>query len=90
MREVQAGVQLGGDPDLAGFAPAMVAIGGGAIGRLIQVFKIEGGGFQQMVLGAFHREVVVGAARVHQIPRQLALREQGIGADGLAADRDGV
>ena len=90
MWEVQADVQLGGDPDLASFAPTMAAIGGGEIGRLLQVVKIEGGGFQQMLLVAFDGEVVVGAALVHQIPRQLPLREQGIGTDGLAADLDGV
>jgi len=90
MREVQIGVELGGHPDLADFEPAMVAIGGRERGRLIKVFKIEGGVFQQMFLVAFDGEVVVGAALFDEIAGQLALREQGIGADGLAADLDGV
>jgi len=92
MREVQIGVELGGHPDFADFETAMVPIDGRERGRLIKVFKIEGCVFQQMFLVAFDGEVVVGVgpALFHEIAGQLALREQGIGADGLAADLDGV
>ena len=43
-----------------------------------------------MVLVALDGEVVVGPARFHDIAGQLALREQGIGADRLASDLDGL
>ena len=68
----------------------MIVIGGGEIGWLIKVFKIEGRRFQQMFLLALDGEVVMGATLFHKIASQLALREQGISADRLAADLDGV
>ncbi len=90
MREVQVGVELGGDPDLADFEPAMVAIGGGEIRRVLTGGKIEGRFFQQMFLITLDGEVVVGPTLFHEIAGELALGEQGIGTDGLAADLDGV
>jgi len=90
MRKVSVAIQLGGHPDLAGFETTMVAIRGGKIGRVLTVGKIEGRLFQQLCVIALDGEVVVGPALVNHIARQLALREQGIGADGFSSDLDGL
>ncbi len=90
MREVQVGVELGGDPDLADFEPAMVAIGGGEIRRVLTVGKIAGRLFQQRCLIAREGEVVMSAALFHEITGELTLGEQGIGTDCFASNLDGL
>ena len=68
----------------------MIAIGGAEIRWVRRVGKIEGRRFQQMFLVPFDGEVVVGPALFHEIAGQLPLCEQGIGADRLTSNLDGL
>jgi hypothetical protein len=91
MREVQVVIERGGNPDVARFDATMVGTIESAVIRFaIQVIKMETDRFEQLLLVAFDRKVIVGVALLDEVSGQFALGQQGVGRDGFAADVDGI
>ena len=90
VREVEVVIEFGGGPDLACFDAAV-------IGRrmldevgLLAILEVQGDISLKGGLVAFDGEVVMGGPLDHQILGELALGQQGVGADVLVCDVDGV
>jgi len=85
--KVEIGIELGSDPDLPCLNSAMVEVNGDRV-RFLAVLEIQGEIFEESGLIAFDGEMVMGLPVFDEVASQEALRQQGVGADGLTLDAD--
>lgn len=90
MREVQVAVELGRDPDLAGFNASMIRRSLFDEVRLSSVAKVELDIGKKCRLVSFDREMIVGFTFQDQVVSQRSLGEKGICCDDLAFDLNGI
>jgi hypothetical protein len=88
--KVDVVVEFGGDPDFADLDPAMVGWIVGDEIRLFAVLKIELDVCKQPRLIAFDGEMIMRLAFGDEVVGELALGQQGIAANVLALDVDGI
>jgi hypothetical protein len=88
--KVDVVVEFGGDPNLSDLDPAMVGWINGDEVRLLPVLKIQPDVGKEPRLVAFDREMIMRLAFVDEVVGEFALGQQGIAADVLALDVDGI
>ena len=89
MREVEVGIERRTAPDAPGFDSAVVGWRDIDEIRCLPIMEQKRDVRLERRLIAFDREVVMRLT-LHQIGRQFALRQQGIGGDVLAGDVDSI
>jgi hypothetical protein len=90
MREVQVGIELGSDPDFAGFNPVMIS--GSLIDkiRFLSVWEVELDVCKERWLVSFDGEVMVGVTFLNQVMGEVALSQEGVGCNSFALHIDGI
>lgn len=88
--KVNVVVELRGSPDLSGFDSSVIRGRLFNVLRLFPIPKIELQILQNSGLVPFDREVIMSFSLCDEILGQLALRQQGVGADILALDSNGL
>lgn len=90
--KVQVVIELGGDPDFAGFDPAMIRGCHRVIDEiwLLSVPTVEFDICKEGGRVCFDGEMIVGFTLLDQVMGEFALGQEGIGRNGFALDIDGI
>lgn len=90
VRKVEVIIELGSDPDFAGFNAAMLR--GVMIDEVwfLSVSEEELDVCKERGLVSFDGEVIVGAALLDEVVGEFALGQESIGCNGFALDIDGI
>ena len=90
VRKVEIAIEFGGGPDLAGFDAAVIGRRVLDEGGLLAILEVQSDVAFEGGLVTLDGEVVMGGTLGHQVLGQLALGQQGVGADVLVFDVDGI